>query len=252
MSESEEDKHRPASSVSPCPPVRSVRSHDRPADVSPGASDTQQERRSCDVSEEEQLSSSCALCQDVSRDPVSAGCGHRLCRQCVPSYWDQSAPSGDSFCPQCEERARPGAGLQTTAHTGPGPHVVLQEVSDEHKVSLRKRCERVTEGTDERGSETLLKRIYTELYITEGRSEDVNNQHEVWHLETSSKKKTLHDTSIKCQDVFKALPDQQKHIRVVVTIGVAGVGKTFTVQKFTLDWAEGLENQDVSLVVLLS
>uniref|UniRef100_A0A4W6FFB0 NACHT domain-containing protein n=1 Tax=Lates calcarifer TaxID=8187 RepID=A0A4W6FFB0_LATCA len=61
---------------------------------------------------------------------------------------------------------------------------------------------------------------------------------------------TLHDTPIRCQDIFKALPDQ--HIRLVLTNGVAGIGKTFSVQKFTLDWAEGLENQDVSLLVLLS
>ena len=128
----------------------------------------------------------------------------------------------------------------------------LQEVVDEHKISLRRRCERVTEGTDETGSGTLLNRIYTELYITEGQSEEVNTQHEVMQLETASKKKTLHDTPIKCHDIFKALPDQQGHIRVVLTNGVAGVGKTFSVQKFTLDWAEGWENQDVSLVVLLS
>nr|WPK86656.1 NLRC3-like protein 63 [Sebastes schlegelii] len=128
----------------------------------------------------------------------------------------------------------------------------LQEVVDEHKISLRRRCERVTEGSDERGSGTLLNRIYTELYITEGQSEEVNTQHEVRQLETASKKKTLHDAPIKCQDIFKALPDQRGHIRVVLTNGVAGVGKTFSVQKFTLDWAEGLENQDVSLVVLLS
>ncbi|KAJ4922049.1 hypothetical protein JOQ06_021513, partial [Pogonophryne albipinna] len=62
----------------------------------------------------------------------------------------------------------------------------------------------------------------------------------------------LHETSIKCQDIFKALPDHQTHIRAVLTNGVAGVGKTFSVQKFTLDWAEGLENQDVSLVIPLS
>ncbi|XP_040909231.1 protein NLRC3-like [Toxotes jaculatrix] len=125
----------------------------------------------------------------------------------------------------------------------------LQEVLDEHKISLRRRCERVTEGT---GSETLLNRIYTELYITEGQSEEVNTQHEVRQLETASKMETLHHTLIKCHEIFKALPDQQRRIRVVLTNGVAGVGKTFSVQKFTLDWAEGSENQDVSLLVLLS
>uniref|UniRef100_A0A667YHT4 NACHT domain-containing protein n=1 Tax=Myripristis murdjan TaxID=586833 RepID=A0A667YHT4_9TELE len=82
--------------------------------------------------------------------------------------------------------------------------------------------------------------------------EGINTQHEVWQLETTSKMETLHDTPIKCQDIFKPLPGQDTHIRVVVTQGVAGIGKTFSVQKFTLDWAEGLENQHVSLVVLLS
>ncbi|XP_033988076.1 protein NLRC3-like, partial [Trematomus bernacchii] len=97
-----------------------------------------------------------------------------------------------------------------------------------------------------------LNRIFTELYITQGQSEEVNTQHEVRQLETASKKKPLHDTPIKCQDIFKALPDQQTLIRAVLTNGVAGVGKTFSVQKFTLDWAEGLGNQDVSLVIPLS
>uniref|UniRef100_UPI000D3211D5 protein NLRC3-like n=1 Tax=Maylandia zebra TaxID=106582 RepID=UPI000D3211D5 len=120
------------------------------------------------------------------------------------------------------------------------------------KISLRRRCERVTEGSDETGSRTLLNRIYTELYITEGQSEEVHSQHEVRQLETASKMDALHDTPIRCQDIFKALPDQQRPIRVVLTNGVAGVGKTFSVQKFTLDWAEGLENQHVSVVVLLS
>uniref|UniRef100_A0A3Q1IM66 NACHT domain-containing protein n=1 Tax=Anabas testudineus TaxID=64144 RepID=A0A3Q1IM66_ANATE len=130
--------------------------------------------------------------------------------------------------------------------------VGLQEVLDKYKISLRRRCECVTEGSDETGSGTLLNRIYTELYITEGQSEEVNTQHEVRQLETVSKMKTLHDTAVKVHDIFKALPDQQTHIRVVLTNGVAGVGKTFSVQKFTLDWAEDLENQDVSLLVLLS
>ncbi|XP_067438538.1 LOW QUALITY PROTEIN: uncharacterized protein [Thunnus thynnus] len=126
----------------------------------------------------------------------------------------------------------------------------LQDVSD-YKNSLRMRFQEVTEGIDE-DERTLLNDIYTELYITEGRSEDVNTQHEVRQLETASKMKTLYDTPIKCHDIFKPLPDKQKYIRVVMTNGVAGVGKTFSVLKFTLDWAEGSKNQDVSLVIPLS
>ncbi|CAI5677852.1 unnamed protein product [Oreochromis niloticus] len=174
-------------------------------------------------------------------------------RQCICSYWDQSASSGDSSCPQCGERSRSRAGLQTASQSScVQTDVGLQEVLDEHKISLRGRCERVTEGSDETGSRTLLNRIYTKLYITEGQSEEVHTQHEVRQLETASKMGALHGAPIRCQDIFKALPDQQRPIRVVLTNGVAGVGKTFSVQKFTLDWAEGLENQHVSVVVLLS
>ncbi|TWW54517.1 Nucleotide-binding oligomerization domain-containing protein 2, partial [Takifugu flavidus] len=126
----------------------------------------------------------------------------------------------------------------------------LQEVIEGHKMSLKRRCEHVTEGTHA-GSGTLLNKIYTELYITEGQSEEVDTQHEVSQLERTSQK-NIQDTPIKCQDIFKVLSEQQRHIRVVLTNGVAGVGKTFSVQKFSLDWAEGLENQDISLVLPLS
>ncbi|XP_042258996.1 NACHT, LRR and PYD domains-containing protein 12-like isoform X3 [Thunnus maccoyii] len=135
--------------------------------------------------------------------------------------------------------------------SGPKAETGLQDVS-EYKNSLRMRFQHVTEGIDE-DERTLLNTIYTELYITEGRSDDVNTQHEVRQLETASKMKTRHDTPIKCHDIFKVLPNQPKHIiRVVLTNGVAGIGKTFSVQKFTLDWAEDSKNQDVSLVIPLS
>nr|XP_043873508.1 NLR family CARD domain-containing protein 3-like [Solea senegalensis] len=209
----------------------------------PGASET---KHKFAVSVDEQTSR-CPLCQDVLKDPVSTSCGHRFCRHCISSYWDQSGPPGDSCCPQCGQRPRTGRGLQSIF-----ADVGLQKVLDEHKISLRSRFEHVTEGTEGTGSRTLLNRIFTELYITEGQSEEVNTQHEVMQLETTSKKKTVQDTPIKCCDIFKALPDQQGSIRVVLTNGVAGVGKTFSVQKFTLDWAEGLENQDVNLLIVLS
>ncbi|KAI3376797.1 hypothetical protein L3Q82_000078 [Scortum barcoo] len=250
----EEEEDRSESAGSSCLSMKSDRSKELPpAEFSnePGPSDTKERKRS-HVSVEEQPSC-CASCQDVLKDPVSTSCGHWFCRQCITSYWDQSASSGDSSCPQCGERSRTRAGLQTASQTSSvQTDGGLQQVLDEYKISLRRRCERVTEGTDEAGSGTLLNRIYTELYITEGQSEEVNTQHEVRQLETANKMKIINETPIKCHDIFKALPDQQKHIRVVLTNGVAGVGKTFSVQKFTLDWAEGLENQDVSLLILFS
>ncbi|XP_025760742.1 protein NLRC3 isoform X2 [Oreochromis niloticus] len=232
--------------------VRSDRSKHLPPDFSNETGPKRERKRKrSGVCEEEQLSC-CALCQDILKDKVSTSCGHWVCRQCFCSYWDQSASSGDSSCPRCGERSRTRAGLQTASQSSCVQNVGLQEVLDEHKISLRRRCERVTEGSDETGSRTLLNTIYTELYITEGQSEEVHTQHEVRQLETASKMDPLHEAPIRCQDIFKAFKNQQRPIRVVLTNGVAGVGKTFSVQKFTLDWAEGLENQHVSVVVLLS
>ncbi|XP_056885190.1 NACHT, LRR and PYD domains-containing protein 12-like isoform X4 [Takifugu flavidus] len=162
----------------------------------------------------------------------------------ILSNWDQSAPPGESSCSQSGSRSG-------DAEMKPKQRSDLQEVIEGHKMSLKRRCEHVTEGTHEAGSGTLLNKIYTELYITEGQSEEVDTQHEVRQLERTSKK-NIQDTPIKCQDIFKVLSEQQRHIRVVLTNGVAGVGKTFSVQKFSLDWAEGLENQDISLVLPLS
>ncbi|KAL3976999.1 leucine-rich repeat-containing protein 16 [Sarotherodon galilaeus] len=170
--------------------------------------------------------------------------------QCITSYWDQAASSGDSPCPHCGERSSIRAQLQTTSQSS--CEQSLQEVLDEHKISLKRRYEHVSEGTDEKRNGILLNNIYTELYITEGQSEEIHNQHEERQLEIASKKKTLDDSPIRCQDIFEAVCDQERLIRVVLTNGVAGIGKTFLVQKFTLDWAEGLENQDISVVILLS
>ncbi|KAI3354923.1 hypothetical protein L3Q82_004722 [Scortum barcoo] len=100
----------------------------------PGPSDTKEKKRSHD----EEQPSCCALCQDVLKDPVSTSCGHWFCRQCISSYWDQSASSGDSSCPQCGERSRTRAGLQTASQTSSvQTDVGLQEVLDEHKISLK-------------------------------------------------------------------------------------------------------------------
>uniref|UniRef100_A0A672NFU8 Si:ch211-181d7.1 n=1 Tax=Sinocyclocheilus grahami TaxID=75366 RepID=A0A672NFU8_SINGR len=114
--------------------------------------------------------------------------------------------------------------------------------------NLRKRFECLYEGSAKQGNPTLLNEVYTELYITESESGEINYEHEVRQIERHSRRAATEDTPIKCSDIFRALPGQDKPIRTVLTKGVAGIGKTVSVQKFILDWAEGKENQDVQLI----
>ncbi|XP_051717732.1 NACHT, LRR and PYD domains-containing protein 12-like isoform X7 [Ctenopharyngodon idella] len=122
------------------------------------------------------------------------------------------------------------------------------EVLNMFRSNLMKKFECLYEGISKQGNPTLLNEIYTELYITESESGEISNEHEVRQIETQSRRAATEDTPIKCNDIFRPLPGQDKPIRTVLTKGVAGIGKTVSVQKFILDWAEGKENQDVQLI----
>ncbi|XP_075328776.1 NLR family CARD domain-containing protein 3-like [Odontesthes bonariensis] len=116
------------------------------------------------------------------------------------------------------------------------------------KCALKKKFQCVFEGIPKAGKPTLLNQIYTELYITEGGSGEVNDEHEVRQIEAASRKAGRAETSIRQEDIFKGPPGRDEPIRTVMTKGVAGIGKTVLTQKFTLDWAEGKANQDIQLM----
>ncbi|XP_072567703.1 NLR family CARD domain-containing protein 3-like [Paramormyrops kingsleyae] len=119
------------------------------------------------------------------------------------------------------------------------------------KCNLKKKFECVFEGKAKEGQPTLLSEIYTELYVTEGGAGGVNDEHEVRQIETASKKRVTEDTTVKCNDIFKPLHGRVTPIRTVLTKGVAGIGKTVSVQKVILDWTEGKANQDIHFIFAL-
>uniref|UniRef100_A0A8C2KNZ5 NACHT domain-containing protein n=1 Tax=Cyprinus carpio TaxID=7962 RepID=A0A8C2KNZ5_CYPCA len=114
------------------------------------------------------------------------------------------------------------------------------------KSNLKKKYQRVFEGIAKQGDATLLNNIYTDLYITQGGSEQVNTEHEVRQIEVTSRRHESQEIQVECTHLFK--PGKDKKIKTVLTKGVAGIGKSVSVQKFVLDWAEGKENQDISFI----
>uniref|UniRef100_A0A8C7X2S7 NLR family CARD domain-containing protein 3-like n=1 Tax=Oryzias sinensis TaxID=183150 RepID=A0A8C7X2S7_9TELE len=120
------------------------------------------------------------------------------------------------------------------------------------KVVLKKKFSYLHEGPTTSASKTLLNQIYTELYITEGGSCEVNKEHEVRQIETVSKVRATQDKVVHCNSLFEPQPGRHCPIRTVVTRGVAGIGKTVSIHKFTVDWAEGKANANIDFVFPLS
>ncbi|KAI2654152.1 NLR family CARD domain-containing protein 3 [Labeo rohita] len=116
---------------------------------------------------------------------------------------------------------------------------IIQRVKDQHKTSMKSKYERLFEGIKLEDNQTLLNRIYTQLYIIEGESEGVNEEHEVLQMEKTAR---TQNTPVYCSDIFKPLHqpgcEEKDKIKTVLTNGIAGIGKTVSVQKFILDWTE--------------
>ncbi|XP_035391049.1 NACHT, LRR and PYD domains-containing protein 12-like isoform X2 [Electrophorus electricus] len=127
---------------------------------------------------------------------------------------------------------------------------VLQKHLQSHKATIKKKIECIFEGKKDVKNKIHLKKVYTQVFITEGELKEVNNEHEILKIDKAFNMKKSQDTPINCNQIFN-LPWKNEKNKLVLTKGVAGIGKTVSVQKFILDWAEGDANQDIDCMFLL-
>ncbi|KAL2086124.1 hypothetical protein ACEWY4_017183 [Coilia grayii] len=173
----------------------------------------------------------CGVCEQVLRERVEAACGHCVCEPCTGTHAqaDPSGPSEDHNCPLCKD-------------------TVLQSVIQGYKARLRRRFECMIHC----GTQTPLSSIYTALHVTESECGGSPREHEVWRAESSSRLRLDRGGSgpepVSCNDIFKPPPGTEGYVKTALTKGVAGVGKTVSVHKFVLDWADGLANRDIDFV----
>ncbi|XP_064843305.1 NLR family CARD domain-containing protein 3-like isoform X1 [Oncorhynchus masou masou] len=269
-------QERPASPVPSCVSMKSDKSMEPPLTFREGDFSTEQ-RNQQERSESEYLSGQSSQSHQTDLDSIFSMLEEKILTfvknelKMFKRILSPELPEGfesqkqdkevvDAEDEQQESSAREGA-LKITLHILRKMNQkeladTLEKYSDELAVicqrelksNLKKKFQCVFEGIAKQGNPTLLNKIYTELYITEGGTGEVNNEHELRQIETTTRKQATPETPIKCNNIFKPLTGQDKLIRTVLTKGVAGIGKTVSVQKFILDWAEGKANQDVQFV----
>ncbi|XP_067295332.1 NACHT, LRR and PYD domains-containing protein 12 [Pseudorasbora parva] len=176
----------------------------------------------------------------------------------LPEEFDCSqCRKGSEICSDTHPHMRVSSPAEEQLNSYQPADYILQRIKNSHKISMKNKYESLYEGINIEETKTLLNKIYTQLYIIEGETEGLNEEHEVVQIE-KAKTERLQGTPINCNDIFQPLSDpsyetkdKKENVKTVLTKGIAGIGKTVSVQKFILDWAEDKANQDIDFLFVL-
>ncbi|XP_029995969.1 NACHT, LRR and PYD domains-containing protein 3-like [Sphaeramia orbicularis] len=102
------------------------------------------------------------------------------------------------------------------------------------KLTLRKKLQHLLKPANKSGKQLFMNGLYTELDITEEKSEDVKN------------KQKSTQTGNAMDDFLK--PSQDVLVRTLMTKGEVGSGKTVLTQKMVLDWTEDKVGDNIQFV----
>lgn len=93
---------------------------------------------------------------------------------------------------------------------------ILSECQLKLKTNLKKRFQCVFEKITKASSSKPLHEIYTEIYIMMEETGEVNMEHEVRQIETATWKPPTLETSIRCEDIFKAITGGDDPVRAII------------------------------------
>lgn len=74
-----------------------------------------------------------------------------------------------------------------------------------HKADMKKEIECIFEGKEDAKTKILLKKVYTQLYITEGDIKEMNKEHEIMKIDEAFRVQKSQEKPINCSEIFSVL-----------------------------------------------
>lgn len=193
----------------------------------------------------------CCVCEEAFEDnPVYFTCGHVACTRCVTKGSDtvegQSLSTDPYHCTECGTLRTTGTNQQALQL-----HTLDRALCDTIQKLKKEMQDKYSMSTEGNGDERIpLKNIYTSVSINSGKRV-ILEEHYLNQMFKKKKRDSLSpEQDVDFTSLFESLPS--KSPRTVLTNGVAGIGKSFSVQKVIVDWSEGISNQHVHFIFSLS